>query len=114
MSNEDLVKHIEGIGLKVDTLDVAGTGRYIVIRDYVICAGRLRGQRIELAIQWMNQVPYVAPSALHVRPHLVAMGTASSQGSPIGPEWQYLSRVLRVPPTPTAMMTHIATVLAEL
>jgi hypothetical protein len=42
------------------------------------------------------------------------MGTASSQGSPLGPDWQYLSRVLRVSATPAAMLVHICTVFAEL
>ena len=114
MTNEDLVKHVEGIGLKVEILDVAGASRYIAIRDYEICAGRLKGRKVDVALQWMPQIPYVASSAVHVRPHLVAMGTANSQQSPMGADWQYLSRVLRVVPTPSAIVTHIATVLAEL
>ena len=114
MTNEDLVKHVEGIGLKAEIFDVPGVSRYIVIREYEIRAGRLNGRKVDVALQWMPQIPYVAPSAVHVSPHLVAMGSANSQGSPIGASWQYLSRVLRVVPTPSAIVTHIATVLAEL
>ncbi len=113
MTNEDLVRHLEGLGLTVETLDRGPQGKWIVVRDYPINSGTLVGQRRDVAIQWSPQVPYIAPSAIQVRPHVVPMGTRNAQGSPLGPEWQYLSRVLRCMPTPQAWIVHINTILSE-
>lgn len=114
MTNEELVGHLEGLGLTVETLDLGPQGRWIVAHDYPISTGTLAGQRRDVAIQCSPQVPYVAPSAVHVRPHVVQMGTRNAQGSPLGPEWQYLSRVLRCQPTPQAWVVHINTIFSEL
>ena len=103
MTNEELVSHLEGLGHTAETLDLGPQGRWIVVRDYPISTGTLAGQRRDVAVQWSPQVPYVAPSAVQVRPHVVPMGTRNAQGSPLGPEWQYLSRVLRCTPTPQAL-----------
>ncbi|SRR6266851_5268853 len=113
MTNEELASHLEGLGHTVETLDL-GHGRWIVVRDYPINTGTLAGQRRDVAIQWSPQVPYVAPSAVQVRPPVVPMGTRNAQQSPLGPEWQYLSRVLRCQPTPQAWVVHINTVFSEL
>jgi hypothetical protein len=114
MTNEDLVSHLEGLGHTVETLDLGPQGRWIVVRDYPVSTGTLAGQRRDVAVQWSPQVPYVAPSAVQVRPHVVPMGTRNAQGSPLGPEWQYLSRVLRCAPTPQAWIVHINTIFSEL
>jgi hypothetical protein len=42
------------------------------------------------------------------------MGTRNAQGSPLGSEWQYLSRVLLCQPTPQAWVVHINTIFSEL
>jgi hypothetical protein len=115
VTNEELVAYLQGLGHTVEILvSPVAPDRFIVIRDFDVRAGSRAGQRHDVAIQWSTAVPYVAPSAIHVRPLAVAMGTASSQASPLGPDWQYLSRILRVPATPPAMLVHICTVLAEL
>lgn len=114
MTNEDLVSHLEGLGHMVETLNSGPQDRWIVVRDYSISTGTLAGQRRDVAVQWSPQVPYIAPSAVQVRPHVVPMGTRNAQGSPLGPEWQYLSRVLRCTPTPQAWIVHINTIFSEL
>ena len=113
MTNEDLVSHLEGLGHTVETLDLGSQNRWILVRDYPISTGTLAGQKRDLAIQWSTQVPYVAPSAIHVRPHVVPMGTCNAQQSSLGAEWQYLSRVLRCQPTPQAWVVHINTIFSE-
>jgi len=113
--NEDLVAYLRGLGHTVEILEPpVAPNRFIVIRAYEVRNGSRAGQRHDIAIQWSTSVPYVAPSAIHVRPFAVAMGIASSQGSPLGADWQYLSRLLRVPATPAAMLVHICTVFAEI
>lgn len=42
------------------------------------------------------------------------MGTAASQASPLGPEWQYLSRRYDRVPNAKAFLAHVLTVLGEL
>jgi hypothetical protein len=113
MTNEDLVSHLEGLGHMVETLNQGSHGRWILVRDYPISTGTLAGQRRDIAIQWSPQVPYVAPSAVQVRPHVVPMGTHNAQQSPLGAERQYLSRVLRCQPTPQAWVVHINTIFSE-
>ena len=51
MTNEDLVSHLEGLGHKVETLDLGSQGRWILVRDYPISVGTLTGQRRDVAIQ---------------------------------------------------------------
>lgn len=113
MSNEDLITYLRDLGLRVEILEVTGA-QFIAARDYVIPSGSLTGQTRDVAIQWSDQVPYVPLPAVHVRPHVVAMGQRNSMASALGADWQYLSRILRVAPTPKAWVTHINTVLAEL
>jgi len=113
MTNEDLVSHLVGLGHTVETLDRGPQDRWILLREYSISTGSLAGQSRDVAIQWSPQIPYVAPSAIHVRPHVVAMGTRNAQQSVLGTQWQYLSRVLRCPPTPQAWVVHINTIFSE-
>jgi len=112
VTNEELVAYLESLGRKVETPDLP-SGRWIILPEYSIVAGTLAGQTRDIAIQWMPQVPYVPPSAIHVRPAVVPMGTHNAQQSPLGADWQYLSRVLRVPPTPQAWLVHINTIFSE-
>lgn len=113
MTNEDLVNHLVGLGQTVETHNRGSQDRWIVVHDYPISTGTLAGKTRDLAIQWSLQIPYVAPSAVHVRPHVVPMGTRNAQQSALGPEWQYLSRVLRCQPTPQAWVVHINTIFSE-
>jgi hypothetical protein len=113
MTNEDLVSHLEGLGHMV-TLDHGPQGKWILLHNYPISTGTLASQRRDVAIQWSPQIPYVAPAAIQVRPHVVPMGTRNAQQSPLGPEWQYLSRILRGQPTPQAWLVHLNTIFSEL
>ena len=114
MTNHQLVDHVKGLGFRVEILGTPSSPGFIVIRDYVIPHGRLMGRKHDVAIQWQTSVPYVPPAAVHVRPHAVPKGQRNSQASPLGAEWQYLSRVLRGAVSPSAWIVHINTVFAEL
>jgi hypothetical protein len=114
VSNDELLEHIKAVGLTVELIAANGAGKFIVVRGFPIRGGSLDGEVRDLAWPWVPSIPYVAPTAIHVRPHAVPMGSRNSQASPLGPEWQYLSRILRVPPTPVTVVAHFATVLAEL
>ncbi len=113
MSNEELIAYLKSLDLKVETLDALGGGRFVVIRDHLIPVGRLQRDSRDVAVMWSTQVPYVMHSSVHVRPSVVPMGSGNSQASPLGSDWQYLSRVLRGQPTPQRILAHINTVLAE-
>lgn len=76
----------------------------------------LAGRTCDVALQHSATVPYVVPPAIHTRPPLVAMNMSNhlrTQPSPLGPEWQYWSRVLRGQPSPQAMIAHLATIFSE-
>ena len=114
MTNQELVDYLKGLGLQVEVLGPPSAPTFIVVRGYAIPQGRMRGTNHDVAIQWQPLVPYVPPTAIHVRPHAVPMGQRNSQASPLGPDWQYLSRVLRGTPSPAAWIAHVNTVFAEL
>ena len=112
MTDQDLVDYLRSLNLSVSARE-AGGNKYIVIRDYPVPCGSLRGQLRDVAVMWSGQVPYVLHSSVHFRPNVVTMGSANSQASPLGQDWQYLSRVLRGQPSPQRILTHINTVLSE-
>ncbi len=115
MTHEDLEAYLQDLGYTVETLEVSSPPTsYLVIRDFEVCTGSRSAMRYDVAIQKTTAVPYVPPPAVHVRPHVVPMGTASSQASSLGSHWQYLSRILRVPPTPAAMLVHLHSTFNEL
>lgn len=115
MNNEVLKGYFKGLGWTVETVEGQDHNRYIVVSNYVVPTGKLGGRTCDVAIQYTNSVPYVAPAAIHTRPALVPMdmNAYKTQNSGIGPEWQYWSRVLRCQPTPRAFITHIATIFSE-
>jgi hypothetical protein len=113
MTNEQLEAYLKQTRFRVEDIEGADHNHYIVIRDYPITVGSLAGHTCDVAIQRVTSVPYVLPSAIHTRPELIPMGTRNTQQSGIGSDWQYWSRVLRTPPTPRAIVTHIATVFSE-
>ena len=114
MTNEELVAHLKDLGLRIEILEPVPGVRFIVARDFLIAHGPLHGQRHDVGIPWQPLLPYVAPSSIHVKPHAVPMGQRNSQASQLGPDWQYLSRVLRGQPSPAAWVVHVNTVLSEL
>jgi hypothetical protein len=112
MTNDELVRHLEGLGWTAESLQGQDGQSYIVIRDYSITSGSLADITCDVAVQRTPSIPYVAPPAIHTRPALVPMGTRNTQASGIGPEWQYWSRTVREQ-TPRGIVTHIATVFSE-
>lgn len=116
MTNENLKSHLGAIGYAVEHLTGNDGTPYLVIRDYRIATGSLAGRTCDVAIQQAASVPYVAPPAIHTRPALVPMDMTNplrTQPSPIGPEWQYWSRLVRGQPTPAVIVAHIATIFSE-
>lgn len=110
---EDLERHATRLGLLVEYVQ-AGDQSYLRITGMPIRAGTHVGKECEVAILQTGGTPWVPQAAVHVRPHLVPMGERYSQASPLGPDWQYLSRRFDRVPTPKNFMTHILTVIEEL
>ncbi len=106
----DFEDHIVKVGLKLDT----SRSDFLVIAELVIGAGTHAGKTCAIGIRRSDGNPWVPENAVHVRPHLVTMGQAASQASPLGGEWQYLSRRFDRPPSAKNFLTHILTVVGEL
>ncbi len=100
------------VGLPIDRIDVGGQP-YTVIRNLRIPNGSHEGETCEVAILRSDENPWLPEAKLHVRPHLTPMGHNSSQPSPLGADWQYLSRRYDPPPTPREFYAHILTVVGE-
>ena len=113
MNNQELEQYFVELGWDVGTIRGQDGLDYLVIRNYDIRAGVLRGRRVDVAIQKVHTVPYTPPPAIHTRPALVDMNRFRTQASGIGPEWQYWSRLLKRQATPHIMETHIATIFSE-
>ena len=109
MTNEELEAHFLSLGWKIER-HPAGSQTFIVIRNYVIPAGSFAGRSCDVAIERMTTVP---PPAIHTCPALVPLGTLTTMQSPLGPDWQYWSRLVRVQPTPQKIVAHIATIFSE-
>jgi hypothetical protein len=109
----DLEAHLEELGLSVEPVSAGGQS-FAVIQGVEIPDGSHAGETCDVGILRTDDDPWVPQAAIHVRPHLVAMGTHNSQASPLGPDWQYLSRRFDRPPTPKTFFAHIVTVLGEL
>lgn len=110
---DDFEQYATGIGLSTDRVPV-GDSTYLRLKGLVVSAGSHTGKECEVAILRTTETPWVPQAALHVRPHLVAMGQRNSQASPLGPDWQYLSRRFDRAPTSKAFLAHVLTVLGEL
>jgi len=116
MTHQNLSDYLTGLGWEVDHITGKDRNTYLVIHDYEIPAGRLKGTKADIGILQAMGMPYTAPAAIHTKPHLVPMDMQSSlrtQLSGIGDEWQYWSRVLRGVPNPKAFVVHIATIFSE-
>ncbi len=113
MTIDEFERHLVSTGHTVESAD-AGGNSYVIIKAMKISAGSHAGKTCDVGILRSTANPWVPQAAVHVRPHLVAMGTASSQASALGSDWQYLSRRFDKAPTPKAFLAHILTVLGEL
>lgn len=113
MTNEAITAHFQSLCYIVEEMNDRNGSPYIVVRGYTIPTGPLAGRVCDVAIQKSSTVPYVAPAAIHAKPHLITMGRFNTQGSNLGPEWQYWSRKLRDQSHPRNWVTHIATIFSE-
>lgn len=113
MTNEAIVNYFQFLGYGVEEMNDRNGSIYLVVRSYAIPIGPLAGRVCDVAIQKSSTVPYVAPAAIHTKPHLITMGSFNTQGSNLGPEWQYWSRKLRDQSHPRNWVTHIATIFSE-
>jgi hypothetical protein len=111
---EEFERHLVDSGYSADPLTGADSQAYILLKTVTIGGGRCAGQTCAVAILRNSGQPWAPQAAIHVRPHLVPMGQQSSQASPIGVEWQYLSRRFDRAPTSRNLLAHILTVLAEI
>src|SRR5258706_359385 len=112
MTFDEFEQNFVSTGHAIGSVDIGGNG-YTIIKAMSISTGSHAGKTCDVGILRSTANPWVPQAAVHVRPHLVAMGTASSQASPLGIDWQYLSRRFDRAPTPRAFLAHILTVLAE-
>jgi hypothetical protein len=106
MQLEDLETHLASVGLDHENTQ-GGSDTFLVIQKIMASDG----VTYDVGVKRTAGTPWVPESALHVRPHRVPMGQNSSQGSPLGGEWQYLSRQFNRPPTPKSFLAHVLTVL---
>jgi|SRR6185369_1538833 len=106
MTLDDLDKHLIAIGRSVEDKTV-GTDVYTVIKGFAVS----NGNTYDVAVKRTGGTPWLPEAALHVHPHRVPMGQSASQGSPLGGEWQYLSRRFERAPTAQSFVAHILTVL---
>lgn len=113
MTIDEFEKHLVSTGHNIKSVD-AGGDSYVIINAVVISAGSHAGKTCDVGILCSTANPWAPQAAVHVRPHLVQMGQASSQASALGADWQYLSRRFDKTPTPKTFLAHILTVLAEL
>lgn len=109
----ELEEHVSKLGLSVDHVSAGGQS-FAVIRDLKIQTGSHAGETCDVGILRSDANPWLPQAAIHVHPHLVTMGQRNSQASPLGAEWQYLSRRFDQVPTPKTFFAHILTVLGEL
>ncbi len=114
MSNQELIDYLVALGHQVSTVRNSSNTDFIVISGFTVLTGKDAGRTVDVGIQFSTQIPYVAPSAIHVRPQLVAAGSQSSRDSELGSGWQYLSRQAVRVTSPRAMVAHIVSVLGEL
>ncbi len=112
MHVDDFELHVASTGLTVERLTI-GEQVYLHIRAVTIAGGTHAGQECEVAILRTSEAPWAPQAAVHVRPHLVQMGQLNSQNSPVGADWQYLSRRFDRPPTPRSFLAFLLTVLGE-
>lgn len=113
MTFDEFEQHLVSTSHAVEVTS-AGGNSYVIIKAVPISAGSHAGKTCDVGILRSTANPWVPQAAVHVRPHLVEMGKASSQKSPLGPDWQYLSRRFDKVLTPKIFLAHILTVLGEL
>jgi hypothetical protein len=109
----ELERHVQALGFTTSRI-LANNQSYLLIQGVPISAGSHAGQHCDVAVRDTGGNPWLPEAAVHVRPHLARMGERASKASPLGGDWQYLSRRFNRPPTPQTFYAHILTVLEEL
>ena len=89
---DELIGQLEALGYTVDQ-SFRSQG-FVVIRDFVINAGRDAGRTVDIGILGRD-FPFTPPAGIHIRPILDPPAERGDQGSPLGNEWCYWSR--RIP-----------------
>ena|SRR2546423_10030139 len=113
MTIDEFEQHLASTAHVVESAQGGGNS-YLIIKAVPISAGSHASKTCDVGVLRSTANPWVPEAAVHVRPHLVEMGKAFSQASPLGSDWQYLSRRFDKVPTPKAFLAHILTVLGEL
>ena len=116
MTIDDFDQYLRELGMTVKVIRGEDGLSYSVARDYELPSGLLRGRSCDIAIQRDGSIPFVAPAAIHTRPHLVPMSMKEplkTQASGIGPDWQYWSRRYDHRPKSKELWAHILTILCE-
>lgn len=112
MTQEEFDAYLVSLGLAVETISDPQGVEYTAVRDFEIPTGPLRSMRCDVALARSTATPYVVASAIQTRPALVAMGTATTQASPL-PGWQYWSRRYDHVVTPQRIWAHVLTILGD-
>ena len=111
MPPTDLIQDLKHRGLNVrPDLQNVGGNPFVVVDEYPVELGGHAGKKIGLAIPVPGDYPVSPPGGIHVRPHLIPMGTRNVHASPLGPEWQYWSRPIvdwRRERGTSRLLTHI-------
>lgn len=93
MPSHKLIDELKARGYAVQPEIVIAQGQpFVVIDGYRIEMGQHAGKDIALAIPAVPDYPTTPPGGIHVKPHLIQVGTRNVHPSPLGTEWQYWSR----------------------
>ena len=108
----DLENYLSSMNLDTSILSL-GSEEFLVISKQKVGTGTQSTDICDVAIKRTNDNPWLPEAKIHVRPKLTDMGTKNSQPSPLGEDWQYLSRRFDYVPTPRTFYAHILSVLSE-
>lgn len=81
-----------GYAVKPEIVVAPDGNRFVVVEPYRIDMGQHAGKDIALAIPAVPDYPMTPPGGIHVKPHLIQVGTRNVHASSMGTEWQYWSR----------------------
>ncbi len=93
MSVEDLIRELRQRGFAVLEAPTLINGQaFVLVDSYRVEIGPHTGKLIGLAFPMPYDFPITPPGGIHVRPHLIPIGTRNVHQSPLGAEWEYWSR----------------------
>ncbi len=100
MEQSELDAYIRSLGFDLEVVQDTAGASYTAVRKVQITSGALAGKTCDVALPRVGANPYSVASSIHVSPALVPMNSQSSQASPLGADWQYLSRRFDFAPSP--------------